>query len=168
VRKEGPPSDWCPEELSPSNRLRPLGGRGGAPSSEGRSQRPVHQRVRGWQHLPHCCTLARRGQGWQAWARGGGARRAAANAQGGTRGAGAGHCARTKHTARAQSGAVRLLGLPARGPGNLPVLGTPCLGGPGTRGPSFVRGDEATVAGKRAPPHPHPPLTRHPFFLFHR
>lgn len=145
VREEGPPSGWRLEGLSPSNRRRPRSGGGGVPWRGGRGQRPVHHRVRGWQHLPHSRTLARRDPGWQAAARGGGAKRP-----------------RPKHPS---PGAPWRLVAPRPSGGR---AGHPPPQ-PAPR-PSFAGAARRRLPGSAPlfPSLPRPPLTRHPFFLFLR
>lgn len=170
MREEGPPSGCRPEGLSPSNWLRPRSG-GGATWRAGRDQKPVHHRVRGWQHLPYYSTLERRYPAWKAAAGGGGAKLAGANPPGGARGRGRGPERDPNTQARAQPRDSMLLGLPVRGPGNSCPPGHPYRGGPDRSPPLLRGGSAATVAGKHASLFPslsRPPLTRHPFFLFFR
>lgn len=172
MREERPPSGWRPEGLRPSNPLRPRGGGGGASRRRGRGRRPVHHRVHGWRHLPHRCTLARRGRGGKAAAGGGGAGPAEANPPGGARGG----VGQPPATQTPESGCTLepccSSAFRCEGRGTSSPTGHPHLRGPEPPPrPSFAGGSGATVAGKRAPPLPpllYPPLTRHPFFHFLR
>lgn len=160
VREEGPPFGWRPEGLRPSNRLRPRRGGGGAPWRRGRGRGPVHHRVHGWRHLPHRCTLARRGRGGKATAGRGGAQPAEANPRGGARGRGWGHRPRPKHPS---PGALWSRAAPrpsgARAGEPPPPLGTPPLWPRTSPLPPLLRrgecGDGCREA-RAAPPSPLP------------
>lgn len=117
--------------------------------------------------------LGEAGPGREGRGRGRRGRAGGSQSAGRCKGRGWGHRLRPKHP---NPGALWSRAAPrpsgARAGEPPPLLGTPTFGAQNLPPrPSFAGVSAATVAGKRAPPLPpllHPPLTRHPFFLFLR